>query len=115
MFHERHSVRVLPSGRARNPSDNTPNTRLVRWIIELYRVLPVTLRDVYHCGIDKELFARNIEQAQTYAADMGDEWISFAADDDLPHIADLYPSTFTRTRLTTPASARRRTRQRSRS
>ncbi len=31
-FHERHSVRVLPSGRARNPSDNTPNTRLVRWI-----------------------------------------------------------------------------------
>ena len=43
---------------------------------------------------------------------MGDEWISFAADDDLPHIADLDPSAFTRTRLTTPASARRRTRQR---
>ena len=55
----------------------------------------MTLRDVYHCGIDKDLFARNIEQAQTYAADMGDEWISFAADDDLPHIADLDPSTFT--------------------
>ncbi len=64
---------------------------------------------------DKDLFARNIEQAQTFAADMGDEWISFAADDDLPHIADLDPSAFTRTRLTTPASARRRTRQRSRS
>ena len=63
----------------------------------------MTLRDVYHCGIDKDLFARNIEQAQTYAADMGDEWISFAADDDLPHIADLDPSAFTRTRLTTPA------------
>ena len=46
---------------------------------------------------------------------MGDEWIGFAADDDLPHIADLDPSAFTRTRLTTPASARRRTRQRSRS
>ena len=75
----------------------------------------VTLRDVYHCGIDKDLLARNIEQAQTYAADMGDEWISFAAADDLPHIADLDPSAFARTRLTTPASARRRTRQRSRS
>ena len=39
----------------------------------------VTLRDVYHCAIDKELFARKIKQAQTYAADMSDEWITIAA------------------------------------
>ena len=31
----------------------------------------VTLRDVYHCPIDKALFAKKIQQAQTYAADMG--------------------------------------------
>ena len=57
-------------------------TNLVRWIIELYRVLPggwVTLRDVYHCAIDKELFAKKIQQAQTYAADMSDTWITIAA------------------------------------
>ncbi len=29
----------------------------------------MTLRDVYHCAIDKELFAQKIQQAQTYAAD----------------------------------------------
>ena len=31
----------------------------------------MTLRDVYHCPIDKALFAKKIQQAQTYAADMG--------------------------------------------
>ncbi len=74
------------SARAKNPSGNRRYTNLVRWIIELYRVLPsqygsatpgwVTLRDVYHCAIDKELFAKKIQEAQTYAADMGDEWIT---------------------------------------
>ena len=57
-------------------------TNLVRWIIELYRVLPggwVTLRDVYHCAIDKALFAKKIQQAQTYAADMSDTRITIAA------------------------------------
>ena len=57
-------------------------TNLVRWIIELYRVLPggrVTLRDVYHCAIDKDLFARKIKQAQTYAADMSDTRITITA------------------------------------
>ena len=39
----------------------------------------VTLRDVYHCATDKELFARRIQQAQTYAADMSDTWITIAA------------------------------------
>ena len=66
-------------------------TNLIRWIIDLYRVLPaaddsdtagwVTLRDVYHCAIDKELFAKKIHQAQTYAADMSDIWITIAATD----------------------------------
>ena len=38
----------------------------------------VTLRDVYHCAIDKALFAKRIQQAQTYAADMSDTWMTIA-------------------------------------
>ena len=62
-------------GKGKEPFWQQAYTNLVRWIIELYRVLPggrVTLRDVYHCAIDKDLFARKIKQAQTYAADMSD-------------------------------------------
>ena len=76
-------------GKGKEPFWQQAYTNLVRWIIELYRVLPpqdgsdtpgwVTLRDVYHCAIDKALFAKKIEQAQTWAADMGDEWITVAA------------------------------------
>ena len=68
-------------GKGKEPFWQQAYTNLVRWIIELYRVLPggwVTLRDVYHCAIDKALFAKKIEQAQTYAADLSDTWISIA-------------------------------------
>ncbi len=70
-------------GKGKEPFWQQAYTNLVRWIIELYRVLPggwVTLRDVYHCAIDKALFAQKITQAQTYAAEMSDEWISVSAD-----------------------------------
>ena len=51
-------------GKGKEPFWQQAYTNLVRWIIELYRVLPgpgggvgwVTLRDVYHCAIDKTLF-----------------------------------------------------------
>ena len=69
-------------GKGKEPFWQQAYTNLVRWIIELYRVLPggwVTLRDVYHCAIDKELFAKKIQQAQTYAADMSDTWTTIAA------------------------------------
>ena len=68
-------------GKGKEPFWQQAYTNLVRWIIELYRVLPggwVTLRDVYHCAIDKALFAKKIQQAQTYAADLSDAWISIA-------------------------------------
>ena len=75
-------------GKGKEPFWQQAYTNLVRWIIELYRVLPpqdgrdtpgwVTLRDVYHCAIDKALFAKKIEQARTYVDDMGDEWITIA-------------------------------------
>ena len=69
-------------GKGKEPFWQQAYTNLVRWIIELYRVLPggwVTLRDVYHCAIDKDLFARKIKQAQTYAADMSDTRITITA------------------------------------
>ena len=73
-------------GKGKEPFWQQAYTNLVRWIIELYRVLPhpqdgsatpgwVTLRDVYHCAIDKELFAAKIEEAQTFARDRTDQWI----------------------------------------
>ena len=73
-------------GKGKEPFWQQAYTNLVRWIIELYRVLPhprdgsdtpgwVTLRDVYHCAIDKELFAKKIKEAQTFARDRADEWI----------------------------------------
>ena len=83
-------------GKGKEPFWQQAYTNLVRWIIELYRVLPggwVTLRDVYHCAIDKELFAKKIEQAQTYAREIGDEWITIDAAeldvDDDDHIDAL--------------------------
>ena len=74
-------------GKGKEPFWQQAYTNLVRWIIELYRVLPhprdgsdtpgwVTLRDVYHCAIDKELFAKKIKEAQTFARDRSDEWIT---------------------------------------
>ena len=70
-------------GKGKEPFWQQAYTNLVRWIIKLHRVLPggwVTLRDVYHCAIDKALFAQKITQAQTYAAEMSDAWISVSAD-----------------------------------
>ena len=47
-------------GKGKEPFWQQAYTNLVRWIIELYRIFPghwVTLQQVYHCAIDKELFA----------------------------------------------------------
>ena len=59
-------------GKGKEPFWQQAHTNLVRWIIELYRVLPggwVTLRDVYHCAIDKELFANKIERSRRPSLD----------------------------------------------
>ena len=48
-------------------------TNLVRWIIELHRVLPeqwVTLQQVYQCAIDPDLFAAKIKQAEAWSAEL---------------------------------------------
>ena len=44
---------------------------------------------MYHCAIDKARFTQTIQQAQTYAADLSDAWISLSAKDWTAHLADL--------------------------
>ena len=52
----------------------------------------MTLRDVYHCAIDKQLFVQKITQAQTYAADMGDDWITVPVSSVLDHPRERHES-----------------------
>ena len=72
-------------GKGKDPFWQQAYTNLVRWIIELYRVFPgqwVTLRQVYHCAIDKELFATKIKQAEAYVRELRDGGtIVISADD----------------------------------
>ncbi len=54
-------------GRGKDPFWQIASTNLVRWVIELHRIHRqhwVTLRDIYWCGIDKELFAKRIAQVE---------------------------------------------------
>ena len=53
-------------GKGKDPFWQQAYTNLVKWIIELYRIFPdrwVTLRDVYRCAINPELFKQKIGQA----------------------------------------------------
>ena len=64
----------------------------MRWIIELHRLLPggwVTLRDVYRCTIDAELFARKIGQAGELAARLCPVRVAIASSDLVTHQESL--------------------------
>ena len=57
-------------GKSREPFWQQAYTNLVRWIIELHRLLPgswVTLRDIYRCTVDPDLFAEKIAEARAMA------------------------------------------------
>ena len=57
-------------GKSREPFWQQAYTNLVRWIIELHRLLPggwVTLQDIYRCTVDADLFADRIREAQRLA------------------------------------------------
>ena len=57
-------------GKSREPFWQQAYTNLVRWIVELHRLLPggwVTLRDIYRCTVDAELFAGKIGEAREQA------------------------------------------------
>ena len=53
-------------GKGKDPFWQQAYTNLVKWIIELYRIFPdrwVTLRDVYQCAINPDLFKEKIDEA----------------------------------------------------
>ena len=55
---------------------------LVRWIIELHRVLPenwVTLQQVYYCAIAPEFFAEKIKQAEAFSDSCNTGTLTIAA------------------------------------
>ena len=57
-------------GKGKEPFWQQAYTNLVRWIIELHRVLPenwVTLQQVYYCAIDPEFFAEKLKQAEAFS------------------------------------------------
>ena len=57
-------------GKSREPFWQQAYTNLVRWIVELHRLLPggwVTLRDIYRCTVDAQLFANRIGEAKAEA------------------------------------------------
>ena len=79
-------------GKGKEPFWQQAYTNLVRWIIELYRVFPgqwVTLRDVYHCAIDAELFAAKIEQAEALAEEVCKGTLTITRNDLTEHMDAL--------------------------
>ena len=79
-------------GKGKEPFWQQAYTNLVRWIIELYRVFPghwVTLQQVYHCAIDKELFAAKIQEAEAYVRDLREGTVFVATKDFLPNMDSL--------------------------
>ena len=75
-------------GKSREPFWQQAYTNLVRWIIELHRLLPggwVTLQDVYRCTIDTELFAERIREAQDLVAEACPARVVISHDDMIGH------------------------------
>ena len=75
-------------GKSRDPFWQQAYTNLVRWIIELYRLLPggwVTLQDVYRCTIDAELFARKIGEAKDLVARVSPVRVTVVGSDLVTH------------------------------
>ena len=70
-------------GKGKEPFWQQAYTNLVRWIIELHRVLPenwVTLQQVYRCAIDPEFFAEKIEQAEAWSDELNKGTVFVRAD-----------------------------------
>ena len=71
-------------GKSREPFWQQAYTNLVRWIIELHRLLPggwVTFQDIYRCTIDPELFAERIRQAEELVARLCPDRVVISHDD----------------------------------
>ena len=69
-------------GKGKEPFWQQAYTNLVRWIIELHRVLPenwVTLQQVYYCAIDPEFFAEKIKQAEAFSEEINTGTVNIPA------------------------------------
>ena len=104
-------------GKSKEPFWQQAYTNLVRWIIELHRVLPgpdgregwVTLRDVYHCAIDKQLFDKKIKLAKKFATSRITQWITIGLAESMAYPDELLQFDFkadpsNKDRLRTPAT-----------
>ncbi len=75
-------------GKSREPFWQQAYTNLVRWIVELHRLLPggwVTLRDIYRCTVDAELFAGKIGEAREMADRISPVDAVISSDDMIAH------------------------------
>ena len=75
-------------GKSREPFWQQAYTNLVRWIVELHRLLPggwVTLQDIYRCTVDADLLARKIREAQDLADQISPMDASISDDDMISH------------------------------
>ena len=86
-------------GKSREPFWQQAYTNLVRWIVELHRLLPggwVTLRDVYRCTVDADLLANRIREAQKLAGELCPVRAVISGDDLARHPEALSGWTWTR-------------------
>ena len=84
-------------GKGKDPFWQQASTNLIRWIIELHRALPanwVTLRDVYRCAIDPDLFARRIDEAKSFARVADERLVALDRQLWMRHLADLTDHNF---------------------
>jgi len=75
-------------GKSREPFWQQAYTNLVRWIVELHRLLPggwVTLQDIYRCTVDADLLARKIREAQDLADQVSPVDAVITNDDMISH------------------------------
>ena len=96
-------------GKSREPFWQQAYTNLVRWILELFRLLPggwVTLRDVYRCTVDAELFARRIGEAKALADRVCPVYAVISDDDLAEHPKALRKWTWERVPGTDKAACR---------
>ena len=79
-------------GKSKEPFWQQAYTNLVRWIIDLHRILPgrwVTIQDVYRCTIDAELFAEKIGEAEALVARVCKAQVTIASKDLFAHMDRL--------------------------
>ena len=85
-------------GKGKEPFWQQAYTNLVRWIIELHRVLPenwVTLQQVYYCAIDPEFFAEKIRYAEAFSDSRNTGTVFISAKAMKDHAKELADWTWT--------------------